>query len=86
MKPIFSVAALAAAMLAAPVFAQEQSGGHYEWQSRQIAGPKGSTSRVRVWVKDKPAQMASCDCDMMKSSPADCMKKMSGDQMKHPGA
>lgn len=66
MKPIFSVAALAAAMLAAPVFAQEQSGDHYEWQSRQIASSKGSTSSVPVWVKDKPAQMASCDCDMMR--------------------
>ena len=81
MKPIFAVAALAAATLAAPVLAQEQSGGHYEWQTRQVAGPSKSntTSRVRVWVKDKPGQMAQCECDMMKVSPADCMKKMSGD-------
>lgn len=88
MKTIFAVAALAAATLAAPVLAQDQSGGHYEWQTRQVPGPNksGTTTRVRVWVKDKPGQMAHCDCDMMKVSPADCMKKMSGDQMGHPGA
>lgn len=81
MKPIFAVAALVAATLAAPVLAQEQSGGKYEWQTRQAPGPNKSNtpSRVRVWVKDKPGQMAQCECDMMKMSPADCMKKMSGD-------
>lgn len=88
MKTIFAVAALAAATLAAPALAQEAPGGHYEWQTRQVPGPNKSntTSRVRVWVKDKPAQMAECACDMMKSNPADCMKKMAGDHMAHPGA
>ena len=88
MKPIFAVAALAAATLAAPVFAQEAPGGHYEWQTRQVPGPNKSntTSRVRVWVKDKSAQMANCDCDMMKADPADCMKKMTGGHMAHPPA
>ena len=86
MKPIFAVAALAAATLAAPVFAQEQSSGHYEWQTRQVPGPNKSNTnaRVRVWVKDKPGQMAHCDCDMMKVSPADCMKNMSGDHKMPP--
>ncbi|HMO73744.1 MAG TPA: hypothetical protein PKD99_00620 [Sphingopyxis sp.] len=86
MKPFFAVAAFAAATLAAPVFAQEQSGGHYEWQTRQVPGPNKSNtnSRFRVWVKDKPGQMAHCDCDMMKVSPADCMKKMSGDHKMPP--
>jgi len=88
MKPLFAVAALAAATLAAPVFAQVQSGGRYEWQTRQVPGPNKSnaTSRVRVWVKDKPAQMAECDCDMMKADPAGCMKKMTRGSMPHPGA
>lgn len=88
MKPIFAAAALAAATLAAPVLAQEAPGGHYEWQTRQGPGPNKSNSsrRVRVWVKDKPAQMANCDCDMMQSNPIDCMKKMPDDHMVHPGA
>ena len=78
MKTIFAVAALAAATPAAPVLAQEASSGHYEWQARQVPGPNKSntTSRVRVWVKDKPVQMANCDCDMMKMSADDCMKPM----------
>ncbi|KTE16856.1 hypothetical protein [Sphingopyxis sp. H115] len=88
MKPFFAVAALAAATLAAPVFAQEASRGHYEWQTRQVPGPNKSntTSRIRVWVKDKSAQMANCDCDMMKADTADCMKRMSVGQMAHPEA
>lgn len=75
MKTIFAVAALAAATFAAPVFAQEAPGGHYEWQSRQVPGPNKSntSSRVRVWVQNKPAQVADCNCDMMKSRPAGCM-------------
>src|SRR3546814_7124736 len=79
MKTIFAVAALAAATLATAVLAQEASSGHYEWQTRQVPGPNkpNTTSRVRVWVKDKPAQMANCDCDLMKSSPDDCMKPAS---------
>lgn len=83
MKTIFAVAALAAATLAAPVLAQEAPGGHYEWQTRQVPGPNKSntTSRVRVWVKDKPAQMAECDCDMMKVDATECMKKMPGRPM-----
>src|SRR3546814_9806172 len=61
MKTIFAVAALAAATLATAVLAQEASSGHYEWQTRQVPGPNkpNTTSRVRVWVKDKPAQMAN---------------------------
>ena len=88
MKTIFAVAALAAATPAAPVLAQEASSGHYEWQTRQVPGPNKSntTSRVRVWVKDKPVQMANCDCDMMKSSPDDCMKPTSADHKMRPGA
>lgn len=83
MKTIFAIAALAAATLAAPVLAQEAPGGHYEWQTRQVPGPNKSntTSRVRVWAKDKPAQMAECDCDMMKVDAAECMKKMPGRPM-----
>ncbi|KTE19285.1 hypothetical protein ATE67_14880 [Sphingopyxis sp. H050] len=83
MKTIFAVAAFAAATLATPVFAQDATGGHYEWQARQVPGPNksGIAPRVRVWVKDAPMQMADCHCDMMKASPGDCMKKMSGDHM-----
>lgn len=88
MKMILSVAALAAATLAAPVSAQDAAGGHYEWQTRQVPGPNKSNinPRVRVWVKDAPTQMATCACDMMKADPADCMKSMSGARMGHPEA
>lgn len=82
MKTIFAVAALTAATLATPVFAQAAPGGHYEWQTRQAPGPNKSNikSRMRVWVKDDAARMADCDCDMMKSSPGDCMRKMPNGQ------
>src|SRR3546814_11618375 len=88
MKTIFAVAALAAATLATAVLAQEASSGHYEWQTRQVPGPNkpNTTSRVRVWVKDKPAQMANCDCDLTKSSPDACKKPASVDHTVRPGA
>ncbi len=88
MKTIFAVAALAAATLAAPVFAQAAPGGHYEWQARLVPGPNKSNinPRMRVWVKDGEAPMAHCDCDMMKASPGDCMRKMpSGQNMPSQG-
>jgi hypothetical protein len=83
MKTIFTVAALAAATLATPVFAQGAPGGHYEWQTRQVPGPNkpNINPRVRVWVKDEPARMAHCDRDMMKSSPAACQSEMPGVHM-----
>lgn len=78
MKMMFTAAAMfAAATAAAPALAQDASGGHYEWQTRQVPGPNksGITQRVRVWVKDDPAKTASCDCAMMhdKAKAADCM-------------
>ena len=80
MKMIFATAAALAAITTAPSFAQEAAGGHYEWQFRQVPGPNksGIAPRGRVWVKDKTAQMANCDCDMMKADAADCMKAMHG--------
>lgn len=88
MKTLITVAALAAATLATPVLAQEAQGGHYEWQTRYVPGPNKSniSPRTRVWVKDAPMQMANCDCDMMKSAPADCMSKMPGNAGSPPGA
>ena len=82
MKMILLAATIAAIGFATPTFAQEKSGGHYEWQERQVPGPNKAniTPRVRVWVDDTPSQMAKCDCDMMKSDAAGCMKTMSGRQ------
>ena len=83
MKMILFAAAIAAVGLATPTFAQERSGGHYEWRERQVPGPNKSniSPRVRVWVDDAPSRMTSCDCDMMKSHAADCMKTMSHQMM-----
>ena len=77
MKTIIAMAAALAAFTAAPTSAQE-TGGHYEWQARQVPGPNKSniTPRVRVWVADKPGQMANCDCAMMKTDAAGCMHAM----------
>ena len=83
MKMILFAAAIAAVGLTTPTFAQEKSGGHYEWRERQVPGPNKSniSPRVRVWVDDAPSRMTSCDCDMMKSHAADCMKTMSHQMM-----
>ena len=83
MRMIFAAAVLAATAFAAPSFAQEKTGGHYEWQERYVPGPNKSniTPRTRVWVKDGASQMAHCDCDMMESDAADCMKSMSARHM-----
>ena len=83
MKMIWFAAAIAVVGLATPTFAQEKSGGHYEWRERQVPGPNKSniSPRARVWVDDSPSRMASCDCDMMTSDAADCMKTMSARQM-----
>ncbi|BBE33053.1 hypothetical protein [Sphingosinicella microcystinivorans] len=83
MKMLLFAAAIAAIGFATPSFAQEKSGGHYEWRERQIPGPNKSniSPRVRVWVVDALPEMANCDGDMMKSDAADCMKTMSARQM-----
>ena len=83
MKMIWFAAAIAVVGLATPTFAQEKSGGHYEWRERQVPGPNKSniSPRARVWVDDAPSRMASCDCDMMTSDAADCMKTMSHQMM-----
>ena len=80
MRMIFAAAILAATAFAAPSFAQEKIGGHYEWQERYVPGPNKSniTPRTRVWVKDAASQMAHCDCPMMKANASDCMMSMSG--------
>lgn len=52
--------------------------GHYEWRSAPQYGPRAPMQAPkRVWVQDH-AQMAKRICDMMKMSPADCMKNMHG--------
>ncbi len=74
--------ALLGIALAAPVAAfaglpdHSQQSGHYEWKSVPQYGPRATgPAQRRVWVPDA-AQVASCDCDMMKMSAADCMKEM----------
>ena len=76
------LAAMAAALsVAAPAWADashSSTQGHYEWRSVPQYGPRATGPvRQRVWVADH-AQMANCDCDMMKMSSADCMKEMHG--------
>lgn len=74
------IAASASAFAVAPAFAQDgtSGAGHYEWRSAPQYGSRAPMqARKRVWVPDH-AQMANCNCDMMKMSPADCMKEMHG--------
>lgn len=73
-------AALAALSTASVATASERAGGHWEWKNRPSVGPNKSNlpSRVRVWVKDDQERIASCDCPMMKTNPADCMMDMPG--------
>lgn len=81
MKTILVFAAALAALTTAPVAnASERTGGQWEWKARPLVGPNKSNlpSRVRVWVKDDQARIASCDCPMMKTNPADCMMDMQG--------
>lgn len=56
---------------------QHQGGsGHYEWRPVPQFGPRATgPAQKRVWVGDH-AQMANCDCDMMKMSANECMKEM----------
>lgn len=83
MKIIHFAAALAAAFSFAGVASampapQAASTGHYEWQQAPGFGSHTPpTAPKRVWVPDS-AQTANCDCDMMRMSAADCMKKMHG--------
>jgi hypothetical protein len=81
-KFTFRTAALAVLALGAvstAAFATDSDarpGGHYEWHQVPQHGPKAPlTAPQRVWVPDT-AQMANCDCDMMKMSAADCMMNM----------
>jgi hypothetical protein len=80
MKMILTLAAAIAALTAASAsFAHTPAGGHWEWQSRMAPGPNksGLPLQVRVWVKDG-AELAACNCAMMKMSAADCMMDMPG--------
>lgn len=80
MKTILKLAAFAAALAGAnAASAHENTGGHWEWQSRSIPGPNRANlpQQVRVWVKDG-SEMADCDCAMMKMSVGDCMMDIPG--------
>jgi len=72
-----SIAALASASAS---LANTPAGGHWEWQSRPTFGPNKANlpPQVRVWVRDSSAEVANCDCVMMKMSAADCMMDMRG--------
>lgn len=81
MKTILVFAAALAALTAASVAnASERTGGHWEWKTRLSVGPNKPNlpSRVRVWVKNDQKRIASCNCPMMKTNPADCMMDMPG--------
>jgi hypothetical protein len=77
------VAASTSAFTIAPAFAQGHPAGqgHYEWRQAAQYGPRAPLQAPkRVWVSDG-AQVADCDCGMMKMSSADaatCMKGMPG--------
>jgi hypothetical protein len=72
-----TLAVLAAASTAAfAADAAARAGGHYEWQQVPQYGPRSTgPTQKRVWVPDA-AQMANCDCEMMKMSAAGCMMNM----------
>lgn len=77
-RMMISAALLAALSLATPAFAADTPtapNGHWEWQSVPQYGPRSTPAQKRVWVPDA-AQMANCDCDMMKVSATECMKSM----------
>jgi hypothetical protein len=89
LRYIFASAILLASAIAlsSPVSAAgaavDAATGHYEWRYISPLGPKGlATGPMRVWVGPKvnpAAQMASCDCTMMRHTLADaaaCMKSM----------
>ena len=79
MKTILTLAAAIAALASASASFANTPGGHWEWQSHSTFGPNKSnvTPQIRVWVRDRSSEVASCNCDMMKMSAADC-KMMSG--------
>ena len=55
---------------------QQSGSGHYQWREVPQFGPRATgPAHKRVWVADK-AQMANCDCDMMKMHADGCMKRM----------
>lgn len=77
----FLIRAAAAATLATASLAQagEPAQGHWEWRGPSNVGPKSTPpGSTRVWVKDGPAEMADCNCAMIKMSAADCMMDMPG--------
>lgn len=78
MKMILAATA-AAFSVAAPALADashSSTPGHYEWRSVPQYGPRATgPAQRRVWVADD-AQMANCDCDMMKMSADECMGTM----------
>jgi phosphopentomutase len=80
MKTILTFAAVAAALTNASLAsAHDTAGGHWEWRSHPSSGPKSTVpSRLRAWVKDGEASMASCDCAMMKADASGCMMDMRG--------
>lgn len=88
MKTFKVAAAIVVASISAftivPAFAQGDAAGtgrHYEWRQTPQYGPRAPIqSARRIWVPDA-AQVASCNCDMMKMSGTDaaaCMKGMPG--------
>lgn len=81
MKTFLTLAAVATALATSSLAqASDRASGHWEWQSRVTPGPNKSSlpSQVRVWVRDSAAEVAACDCAMMKMDAADCMMDMPG--------
>ena len=76
---LFAVLGMALAVPFPAVAADDQpehGSGRYEWRQVPQVGPRATGPALkRVWVPAH-AQMADCDCDMMRMSAADCMKSM----------
>ncbi|NML95716.1 hypothetical protein [Novosphingobium olei] len=77
MKPILTLAAVAAALATTSVAsAHDASNGHWDWRGQSPFGPRSiAYPSNRVWVKDNAPAVASCNCSMMKT---DCAKRMMG--------
>ena len=78
-KKMILAAVTAAISIAAPAWANAShfsSRSHYEWRPVPQYGPRATgPARQRVWVADH-AQIANCDCAMMKAQPDECMGMM----------
>jgi hypothetical protein len=75
---VYAALGLALALPLPALAADGEQGGsdRYEWRQAPQVGPRTTVHQwKRVRVPDN-AQLANCDCDMMRVSTDECMKNM----------